>query len=158
MTEEKAMTIWGFSKNQIAFIGAVATISVSIGVAIGGAIIALLIGLGGDINALRSDMNANDNALRSDMNANDNALRDDIQSLDSRVDALSVEAAETNASIRNVETRLDAVESRLNAVESRLNGVERQLLNYGSVDDRLDVIEREQTRLNEVVSDLVNAE
>ena len=90
--------------------------------------------------ALRADniaLRADNNALRAEMTANDNALRDDINDLDSRIDVLSVEAAETNARIVNIESRLPE---------------------YASVDERLDKIEREQARLNELVKALTNAE
>ena len=78
------------------------------------------------VDALQSVMVSNDNAHRAEMNA----LRDDIK-------ALSVEAAETNARIVNIESRLPE---------------------YASVDERLDHLEREQARLNQLVADLVNAE
>ena len=78
------------------------------------------------VDTLQAVMNANDNAHRAEMNA----LRDDIK-------ALSVEAAETNARIVNIESRLPE---------------------YASVDERLDRLEREQARLNQLVADLVNAE
>ena len=101
-----------------------------------------------DVNALRAEMNANDNAhraeintLRSDTNASINALRSetsaDINDLDSRIDVLSVEAAETNARIVNIESRLPE---------------------YASVDERLDGLEREQARLAELVKALANSE
>ena len=78
------------------------------------------------VDALQSVMVANDTAHRAEMNA----LRDDIKDL-------SVEAAETNARIVNIESRLPE---------------------YASVDERLDHLEREQARLSELVADLVNAE
>ena len=91
------------------------------------------IALRADNNALRAEMNA----LRSDVIASDNAHRAEINDLDSRIDILSVEAAETNARIVNIESRLPE---------------------YASVDERLDGLEREQARLAELVKALTNAE
>ena len=86
-----------------------------------------------DMNALRSEIDA----LRSETNAEINALRSDIKDL-------SVEAAETNARIVNI--------------ESRIENIERSLPNYAYMDDRLDGLEREQARLSELVKALTNPE
>ena len=85
------------------------------------------------VDALQSVMVSNDNALRADMNA----VRDDVNAVRDDIKDLSVEAAETNARIVNIESRLPE---------------------YASVDERLDHLEREQARLNQLVADLVNAE
>ena len=128
--------------------------------------------LNANINALRAEMNANDNALRAEMNANINALRsemnalrsetnadinavrDDVSDLDSRIDVLSVEAAETNARIVNIEGRIENIERSLPAyayVDERIDKLEREQA-------RITELEREQARLNQLVADLVSAE
>ena len=129
-------TFLGFEKKQIPLLALL--------VAFGGIIIALQMGMRSDMNANHAATQADIHALHSRvdalhgrvdalqlaMNANDNALRDDIN-------ALTVEMAETNARIVNIESRLPE---------------------YASVDERLDQLEREQARLSELVADLVNAE
>ena len=106
------------------------------------------------VDALQTVMTANDNALRAEMTANDNALRDDINDLDSRIDVLSVEAAETNARMVNIESRIENIERSLPAyasVDIRLAELEREQA-------RIAELEREQARLSELVADLVSAE
>ena len=121
-----------------------------------------------DVNALRAEMNANDiahraelNALRSEMsalraetNTDINAVRVDVSDLDSRIDVLSVQAAETNARIVNIESRIENIERSLPEYAS----IESRLPEYASVDERLDGLEREQARLAELVKTLTNAE
>ena len=147
-------TFLGFDKKQIPLLALLA--------AFGGIIIALQMGMRSDMNAnhaatqadihdLHSRIDALDNAHRADMNAlrsEISALRSEtnaeINDLDSRIDVLSVEAAETNARIVNI--------------EGRIENIERSLPAYAYVDERIDGLELEQARINELVADLVSAE
>ena len=136
-------TFLGFDKKQIPLLALLAAFG-GILIAFGGIIIALQMGTRSDMNANHAATQADIHALHSRvdtlqavMNANDNAHRAEMNALRDDIKALSVEAAETNARIVNIENRLPE---------------------YASVDERLDELEREQARLSELVADLVNAE
>ena len=136
-------TFLGFDKKQIPLLALLAAFG-GILIAFGGIIIALQMGTRSDVNAnhaaTQADihaLNSRVDALQSVMVANDNAHRAEMNALRDDIKDLSVEAAETNARIVNIESRLPE---------------------YASVDERLDHLEREQARLNQLVADLVNAE
>ena len=150
---QQSDTFLGFDKKQIPLLALLAAV-VGVFIAIGGIIIALLLGLSSDMNALNSRVDtlqavmiANDNAIRSEMTANNNAFRDDINALRADVNALTVEMAETNARIENIERNLPAYAS----VDERLDKLEIEQA-------RLDELEIEQARLNELVKTLTNPE
>ena len=142
MTEEAKL--FGIAKSQIPAIALMSTF-MAIVISMLAIAISMMIGMRSEMNAnnsaLRAEMNANNNALRAEMNANNNALRaefrEDIRALDSRIDALSVEMAETNARIQNIE---------------------RNLPDYDSLEARIGDIERGQALLNRRLDALSNAE
>ena len=113
--------------------------------------IAILSGMFWQFNAGVDRVDRSVNTLQTTVNANDNATRNDIQALDSRIDALSLEAAKTNAQVGNIESDIEDV-------EKRLVNIERQFPNYHSVDARLNALEFKQARISELIAELVNSE
>ena len=108
-----------------------------------------------DVNALRAEMNANDiahraeiNTLRSETNANINALRSEMNAL----------RTETNSDIDALRADINALTLEMAETNARIENIERSLPGYAYMDDRLDGLEREQARLNELVKALTNPE
>ena len=152
-------TFLGFEKKQIPILALLATVG-GVLIAFGGIIIALQMGT-------RSDMNANYNAHRADIRALDsrvdtlsveaaetNARLDNIErrleNTERQVDALTVEAVETNARLENVERRVENTERRVENVETKVENIERNLPDYASIDNRITELEREQARIAEL--------